>query len=59
MRSGGAFRQPRAAGAISGTRSPERAGESSADGDLELTADVSQEIDRILAGSRTLTGKEA
>jgi aryl-alcohol dehydrogenase-like predicted oxidoreductase len=54
-----AFHQPGVTGAISGTRSPERARENAAAGDLELSAEVCDDVDRILGGSRDLTGSEA
>lgn len=45
-----AFDQPGVTGAICGTRSPERARENAAAGDLELSADVLHEIEGIVTG---------
>jgi hypothetical protein len=42
----------------SGTRGPEPARENAAAGDVKLSAEVCQEIDRILGGSRALTERE-
>lgn len=47
-----AVHQPGVTGAICGTRSPERARENAAAGELELAPAVCDEIDRILAASR-------
>jgi len=44
-----AIRQPSVTGAICGTRSPERARENAAAGDVELSREDLEEIDRILA----------
>jgi aryl-alcohol dehydrogenase-like predicted oxidoreductase len=46
-----AFHQPGVTGVICGTRLPERALENAGAGDLELSAQMRDEIDRILAGS--------
>lgn len=54
-----AFHQPGVTGAISGTRSPERARENASAGDLELSAEVRHKIDRLMGGLRGLTGSEA
>jgi aryl-alcohol dehydrogenase-like predicted oxidoreductase len=46
-------------GAICGTRSAGRARENASAGDLELSLQVREEIDRILAGSAVLAGMAA